>query len=245
MENNVDGQMEFNNTGEIKQAPKNKKVLSKRVKKLIKNEANDVFKANLKEMQSEMYKNITKYILLKNQELKSLNSKDKNQMIKGILRCYIPLKNELKLIEKNFLSDENFKQAEDEYYKKIMKSDFSDATLPIEDKAKKYIEIKRTFNFLDDSINSYISQCKTNINYLQQILDKKYDAKVKILQDSYNRRILILRKHYIEGIPDKIIIDKYYIENKISQRTYYNDKENLLADLTPYFSGVYSILDIY
>lgn len=221
-----------------------KKKLSQQAIDLINTEANRLVTSKLNE-EIEYFRNcIVKAVIDNMVKLQKGATKQRHEekirTADLILKKYRPLQREIKTIEETLLTTENIKFEENEYFKKMMTSDFYEDKGKFDDNFAYYIELRQAFNFIDKIITEYENKLKDSNEKLEKILEKESNQRVIDTIFRNECKIIILEEYYKKDIPVKQI--KY--EHYDNERKFARDKKELLSEIAPYFTGIYAIIDI-
>jgi hypothetical protein len=221
-----------------------KKKLSQQAIDLINTEANRLVTSKLNEEIEFFRENIVKVVADNMLKLRTGSEKQRHEeKLKTadlILKKYRPLQKEIKTIEETLLTTENIKFEENEYFKKMMTSEFYDNKGTFDDNFDYYIELRQAFNFIEKIINEYEEKLKNTNKKLEEILEKENNQRVV---DSIYRnecKLIILEEYYKKDVPIKQIKFEHYD----NERKFARDKKELLSEIAPYFTGIYAIIDI-
>ena len=221
-----------------------KKKLSQQVVDLINVEANRLVTSKLNEEIEFFRENIVKAVADNMLKLRTGSEKQRHEeKLKTadlILKKYGPLQKEIKAIEETLLTTENIKFEENEYFKKMMTSDFYEDKGKFDDNFAYYIELRQAFNFIDKIITEYENKLKDSNEKLEKILEIESNQRVIDTIFRNECKIIILEEYYKKDIPVKQI--KY--EHYDNERKFARDKKELLSEIAPYFTGIYAIIDI-
>lgn len=198
----------------------------------------DLLKREKEIIQDNLIEQVAQIVMNENQKFSEYKQRKKINETEELLKMYIPIKIELKNIEETYLTDEEMQNQEDIFFKKIMNSQFSEIDVPIEGKIKKYKELRKTIVFIDKSIESYISYLENKNEEYKNIIKNNPSKTYEQMITKNERKIYILTNHYQKGVPVKDIKDAIY-ENG---RKYRIDCEEMLKEIAPYFTGMYSII---
>lgn len=207
----------------------------------VRSEAKTVVEEEAENVKKQFFSTVAEYMIKTNEKIKKYEMKNKLNLVENILKSYIPLKHEINNIEKSFMTEDELKNSEDEFFKKIMESQFAEINLDIEEKYKRYIEIRQTLKFIDNTIESYINQLKKINESYSKSMEEKPNRTLQEKHGKNLRKIYLLEHYYKEGILGNQIKQEFYQ----NERRFNYDKVELLSELAPYFSGMYNLLDIY
>lgn len=215
--------------------------LSEEVRQLIAGET----KKNIDEVMDYIKEKLIEILEENSQKLEESKKKSLNEaredMTDLILKKYIPLKNQLSVLEKTLLSEDEKEEGKDKMIKNLMDSSFTERTTYYEDVKKNYDEKLAIFKFIDESINNYIEVLNKKIKDIELNDINKDFPKFNERVESLRKQIYILEKYYKEGQPVRLIkLDMYK-----NERRFLYDKRELLQGMSDYFTNYFSIIDLF
>lgn len=215
--------------------------LSEEVRQLIAGET----KKNIDEVMDYIKEKLIEILEENSQKLEESKKKSLNEaredMTDLILKKYIPLKNQLSVLEKTLLSEDEKEEGKDKMIKNLMDSSFTERTTYYEDVKKNYDEKLVIFKFIDESINNYIEVLNKKIKDIELNDINKDFPKFNERVESLRKQIYILEKYYKEGQPVRLIkLDMYK-----NERRFLYDKRELLQGMSDYFTNYFSIIDLF
>lgn len=215
--------------------------LSEEVRQLIAGET----KKNIDEVMDYIKEKLIEILEENSQKLEESKKKSLNEaredMTDLILKKYIPLKNQLSVLEKTLLSEDEKEEGKDKMVKNLMDSSFTERTTYYEDVKKNYDEKLAIFKFIDESINNYIEVLNKKIKDIELNDINKDFPKFNERVESLRKQIYILEKYYKEGQPVRLIkLDMYK-----NERRFLYDKRELLQGMSDYFTNYFSIIDLF
>ena len=213
--------------------------LSEEVRQLIAGET----KKNIDEVMDYIKEKLIEILEENSQKLEESKKKSLNEaredMTDLILKKYIPLKNQLSVLEKTLLSEDEKEEGKDKMIKNLMDSSFTERTTYYEDVKKNYDE--KLAIFIDESINNYIEVLNKKIKDIELNDINKDFPKFNERVESLRKQIYILEKYYKEGQPVRLIkLDMYK-----NERRFLYDKRELLQGMSDYFTNYFSIIDLF
>lgn len=215
--------------------------LSEEVRQLIAGET----KKNIDEVMDYIKEKLIEILEENSQKLEESKKKSLNEaredMTDLILKKYIPLKNQLSVLEKTLLLEDEKEEGKDKMIKNLMDSSFTERTTYYEDVKKNYDEKLAIFKFIDESINNYIEVLNKKIKDIELNDINKDFPKFNERVESLRKQIYILEKYYKEGQPVRLIkLDMYK-----NERRFLYDKRELLQGMSDYFTNYFSIIDLF
>ena len=170
--------------------------LSEEVRQLIAGET----KKNIDEVMDYIKEKLIEILEENSQKLEESKKKSLNEAREDmkylILKKYIPLKNQLSVLEKTLLSEDEKEEGKDKMIKNLMDSSFTERTTYYEDVKKNYDEKLVIFKFIDESINNYIEVLNKKIKDIELNDINKDFPKFNERFESLRKQIYILEIYY-------------------------------------------------